>query len=81
MGLGWSLLTVNGRRIAYHMGQDIGFTTGMMIEPGTGRGVVAMTNIATEEEGDRIFDVCLRRLVAMGTSSVAPTIESEENSR
>lgn len=65
MGLGWFLLTLEGRRIAYHMGQDIGFTTGMMVEPGTGRAVVVMSNIATEAESDRLFDLCLRRMMAM----------------
>lgn len=65
MGLGWFLLTLEGRRIAYHMGQDVGFTTGMMVEPGTGRAVVAMSNIATEAENERLFDLCLRRMIAL----------------
>lgn len=74
MGLGWSLLTIEGRRIAYHMGQDVGFTTGIMVEPGTGRAVVMMSNIATEAESERVFDLCLRRMVAM--RSPAPVTRS-----
>ena len=65
IGLGWFLLTVEGRAIAFHMGQDVGFTTGMMVEPGTGRAVVAMSNIATEEAGERMFDLCLTTMAAM----------------
>lgn len=65
MGLGWFLLALEGRHIAYHMGQDIGFTTGMMVEPGTGRAVVVMSNIATEAESDRLFDLSLRRMMTM----------------
>ena len=65
IGLGWLLLAVEGRTIAFHMGQDVGFTTGMMVEPGTGRAVVAMSNIATEAAGERMFDLCLTMLTAM----------------
>ncbi len=69
IGLGWFLLTIEGRTIAYHMGQDVGFTTGLMVEPGTGRAVVVMSNIATEDTSDRIFALCLRRMTAMQASS------------
>ncbi|WP_179188367.1 serine hydrolase [Sphingomonas sp. IBVSS2] len=65
IGLGWFLLRVEGRAIAFHMGQDVGFTTGMMVEPGTGRAVVAMSNIATEAAGERMFDLCLTMMTAM----------------
>lgn len=65
IGLGWFLLAVEERTIAFHMGQDVGFTTGMMVEPGTGRAVVAMSNIATEAAGERMFDLCLTMLTAM----------------
>lgn len=65
MGLGWFLLTLEGRRVVYHMGQDVGFTTGMMADPGTGRAVVIMSNIATEVESERLFGLCLRRMMAL----------------
>ena len=71
MGLGWFLLTIEGRTIGYHMGQDVGFTTGLMVEPGTGRAVVAMSNIATEDTSDRIFALCLQRITAMQAPSRA----------
>ncbi|MCH7861810.1 serine hydrolase domain-containing protein [Sphingomonas sp. NPDC092331] len=71
IGLGWFLLRVEGRAIAFHMGQDVGFTTGMMVEPGTGRAVVAMSNIATEAAGERMFDLCLSVMTAMQAPPLA----------
>jgi hypothetical protein len=65
MGLGWFLLTVEGHGIVYHMGQDVGFTTGLMAEPGTGRAVVVMSNIATDDTSERVFDLCLHQILAM----------------
>lgn len=53
------------------MGQDVGFTTGMMVEPGTGRAVVAMSNIATEAAGERMFDLCLSVMTAMQAPPLA----------
>ncbi|WP_447726129.1 serine hydrolase domain-containing protein [Sphingomonas koreensis] len=65
MGTGWFLLTIEGRTIAYHMGQDDGFTTGLMVESATGRAVVAMSNIATDGTSERIFALCLHQMIAM----------------
>jgi hypothetical protein len=65
--LGWQVLNARGHQIVSHGGQTGGYQTVLMLEPSTGRAVVALSNSQAQPAPD---DIALHVLIG---TPVAPT--------
>jgi CubicO group peptidase (beta-lactamase class C family) len=72
IALGWFRLKVDGQYVIWHQGQDVGFTTNLIVAPEAGVAVLAMSNIATEQSSEQLFEMCreiLREAIASPPAS------------